>query len=131
MGKFYTTLRQRTISIQYVNYSGTTCKKFCENYYSQFLHNKSIYDPLHSAVHQMRYLESDVMWYTLGMLPIYAQSINMIYSARLFTLNCTSSSGVYLCIGSIFRTVVSRKSADGQSTLQVCQRGGGCSFDCF
>ena len=28
-------------------------------------------------------------------------------------------------------TVVSHKSTHGQSTLQICQRGGGCSFECF
>ena len=53
-----------------------------------------VYDPLYSAIHPMKYLESDVMWYTSDMLPIYAQSINTIYSTRLFILCCASSSGV-------------------------------------
>ena len=54
----------------------------------------------------MKYLESNVMWYTLDIL---TQCINTIYSTRLFTLGCASSSGVYLClyssyIGSISNT---------------------------
>ena len=34
--------------------------KFCAN---KFLHVTGVYDLLYSAVHPLKYLESDVMWY--------------------------------------------------------------------
>ena len=44
----------------------------------------------------------------------------------------STSPGTYpACCVNVYSTVVSQNSTHGQSTLQVCQRGGGGDWHCF
>ena len=60
---------------------------------------RTVYTKLASCTEQFTQNWVISMWYKLDIPPIDTQSVNIIYSARLFTLSCASAklaSGVYL-----------------------------------
>ena len=86
-----------TITQYCVNCSGTTCKLF---WYSMqvlckliFIYQNKVYDSLYSAVHPMKYLESDVMWYKTRYTRVFI-NVQVVCTQRLSRLFMNTLIGV-------------------------------------